>query len=257
MTGTPSGWVGTERHAEIAVVTLRRPPANAMNLALLEALGDALGQLSQDESVHGLVLTGSGRCFSAGMDLREVPACTPAEQRQLLDCFNDTMAALYALPLPTAAAVNGHAIAGGLILALACDVRIAGSECGALGLTEARIGIPLPVAALEIVRTELGEGLARRWLLTAETSTAAQACALGVVDEVVAASVLPQVALDRVRALAALPRVGYGRIKQQLRAPTLTRMRAGIASGDPLRSDWITAEAVAAATATLRGSQPR
>src|SRR5262249_61428695 len=94
-----------------------------------------------------LVITGAGACFCAGLDLKRVPLYGPEEQRAMVTAINQMVTALYACPLPVVAAVNGHAIAGGLILTLACDYRIRTTATCQLGITEARAGIPFPAAA--------------------------------------------------------------------------------------------------------------
>ena len=98
-----------------------------------------------------MILTGHGSVFSAGLDLKEIPRYDGAQQNRMLARLNKVIHRLYAMPIPVVAAVNGHAIAGGLVLALACDWRVA-AETGALfGLTEIRVGVPYPVSAGAVV----------------------------------------------------------------------------------------------------------
>src|SRR5439155_7931937 len=108
----------------IALVRFERPPANAIELESARALEETLGRLEADGGTRAVVLTGHGQFFSAGLDLKVVPAYGAGEQRAMVMAINRLVGRLYALGLPAVAAVNGHAIAGGLVVVLACDVRI-------------------------------------------------------------------------------------------------------------------------------------
>ena len=133
-------WIATEVGEGIAVVTMQRPPANAIDIALLDQLERALRDIAQRADVAAVVLTGTGKAFSAGLDLKLVPTYDRPQQNELLRVLNQALYQLYSLPIPTVAAVNGHAIAGGLVLALACDMRVAVDGGALFGLTEVRAG---------------------------------------------------------------------------------------------------------------------
>ena len=139
----------------IAIVTLRRPPANAMNLAFTEEMAAVFQRLGQDGSVRSLVLTGEGKSFCAGVDLKALPDFDEAYQRRMVGALNRAFHAVYSCPVPVVGAINGHAIAGGLVLAMCCDWRVAVNTQFLAGLTEVRVGVPYPVGAMEVVRTEL------------------------------------------------------------------------------------------------------
>ena len=139
----------------IAVVTLANPPINAMDAALLEKLANLFEGLAADRAVRAAVIAADGPAFSAGLDLKTVPSLDRLGQRRLVDALNDSFGTLYAWPKPLVAAVNGHAIAGGLILALCADWRIVADVPMQISLAEVRVGVTYPVAALEIERAEL------------------------------------------------------------------------------------------------------
>jgi enoyl-CoA hydratase len=108
----------------IAILRINRPPANAIDLQMAGELAGALAEIGKNEEVRALAITGAGNCFSAGLDLKVVPAYNRDQQQAMVMEVNRVFGVLYGLGLPTIAAVNGHAIAGGLVLTLACDYRI-------------------------------------------------------------------------------------------------------------------------------------
>ena len=234
----------THIHARIAdgvmLLELDRPPANAMDVVLLGELCDAIDGLASDPP-GAVVLAGRSGFFSGGVDLKAVPGYGPASQRAMVQRINRMVIGAYALPCPVVAAVTGHAVAGGLVLALGADVRI-GSAVGRYGLTEVRVAVPFPQAALMLVRAELTAGAARQLVLGAELLGADECLALGVFDEVVTPDDVVARATVRAQELAALPADVYARTKRDLRAGALAEMRAA-AAHDPLLDAWTDATA--------------
>jgi enoyl-CoA hydratase len=239
--------VKIEERGEEAVVRIDRPPANALDLELLEDGRQALEELAAAEP-GAVVLTGRDGFFSAGVDLKLAPTLDAAGQRAMVEGINRLFAGWYSFPRPVVAAVNGHAIAGGLILALCADYRV-GAGQGKLGLTELRAGIGYPLAAMTVVRAELSPPAARRLVLQAELVDPAEAHALGALDEVVDLDFVLARALEVAGELAALPRDAYGRIKRQLRSEAIAEL-AGVGE-DPLLDSWIPSEAGDAAAGIL------
>jgi enoyl-CoA hydratase/carnithine racemase len=247
------GWIAAEVEEGIAVVSMQRPPANAIDIALLTQLAATLDDLEQRSDVAAVVLTGAGRAFSAGLDLKLVPTYDRAQQNELLRILNQALYQLYALPIPTVAAVNGHAIAGGLVLALACDMRVAVDSGALLGLTEVRAGVPFPVAAMAVVKAELSPATVRELVLAGRNHDPVRALALGIVDELQLAEQVLMRSKALARELAAAPRDSYGRIKRQLRQRMLAEIEQAQAAGDPLHGNWIGRETAVAAARVLRG----
>jgi enoyl-CoA hydratase len=235
----------------IAIVTLMRPPANAMNLELTEEIATVFQGLGKDRSVRSLVLTGQGKSFSAGVDLKIVPNFDQAHQRRMVDALNRAFYAVYSCPLPVVGAINGHAIAGGLVLALCCDWRVAVKTPFLAGLAEVRVGVPYPVAAMEVARAELRPDVARQLVLFGQNMTAAAAVEAGVFDEMVDCEALLPRALAKAGEFAALPQMAFARSKRQLRSRPYEAIEAAIAGAEPLLNGWLTAETIQAAAAVL------
>jgi enoyl-CoA hydratase len=242
-----------ERVGQIAVLRIDRPPANAIDLDLANEFATALEGIEATDGIGALIVTGAGSCFSAGLDLKVVPTYDRAQQQAMVMQVNRLFGGLYGLPLPTIAAVNGHAIAGGVILTLACDYRIGAEGDYKLGLAEARVGVPFPVAAMAIVQSELSHPVARTMVLTARNSSPRDALSMGVLDELQPPELLLPRALEVAQEMAALPRSVYRRIKRQLRAAALTRIDDAISNGqEPMLDSWLSTETRAASTEALK-----
>lgn len=209
----------------IAVLTLARPPVNALDVELCTAVAEGLRGPRVD-GARAVVLTGAGRVFSAGVDLRSVVSGGAEYPRRLLPALTDMFRMAFTLPVPLVAAVNGHAIAGGCVLAACADVVLM-SE-GRIGLPEVRVGVPFPRAAIEVVRQAVGDVGARRLMLGAETVVpAAEAVALGLVARVVAAADLHAAALTAAGELAdRMPADTFAHTKRQLQRDAVARMDA-------------------------------
>jgi enoyl-CoA hydratase/carnithine racemase len=238
-------------HGPIALVTLRRPPANAMNVEFTDEIASVFQRLGQDRSVRSLVLTGQGKSFCAGVDLKALSNSDEAYQRRMVDALNRAFHAVYACPVPVVGAINGHAIAGGLVLALCCDWRVAVNTQFLAGLTEVRVGVPYPVGAMEVVRTELAPQVARQLILFGQNMRSTAAVAAGVFDELVEPEALLERALVKASEFAALPPAAFAKSKRQLRSRAFEAIEAAIAGAEPLLNGWLSRETIEAAAAVL------
>jgi enoyl-CoA hydratase len=194
------------------VLTADRPPANAMDVTLLRDLLEAIEQVGSDPP-RALVLAGRPGFFSAGADLKAVPDYGPEEQRRMVVSINAMALGIYELPCPVVGAITGHAIAGGLVLALCTDIRVA-SSAGRYGLTEVKVGVPYPQAAIGVVAAELAPHAARVLALGNELLSAGECLRLGVFDEVVEPHEVVDRALELAGGLAAFPLEVYARTKR-------------------------------------------
>lgn len=237
------------------IVTLRfnRPPANPLNLELGQAVMTAIDAHADDSATRALILTGTGACFSGGIDLKAVPSYRPDQLREMILTINRLCLKIYSLRKPFVTAVDGHAIGGGLVIALMGDYRLVTRDDCKLGLAEVRAGIPFPACPMEVVKAELRPDVARRLSLTAWNLGPATAFESGLFDEIVDAEHLLPRAQETADELARLPRSSYGVIKHQLRAQTLDRMRHIVEhEADPLLQTWVTAETKPASEAILQ-----
>src|SRR5206468_12479851 len=185
-------------------------PANAPDLELL-GQGRAVLDDLRDADPGAVVIVGRDGFFSAGVDLKVAPTLDRDGQRGMVQGINRLFLGWYSFPRPVVCAVNGHAIAGGLILALCGDHRI-GSGVGKMGLTELRAGIGYPAAAMAIVRAELAPPAVRVLALRAElVDSGPEAVELGLLDELAAPDALLDRAIEVAEGFAALPRAAYPR----------------------------------------------
>ena len=189
-----------ERDGAIVTLTLNRPDKlNAIDGAMLDALDEALGEIEGDREIRAVILTGAGRAFSAGADIKEWTALTPLEFGRSWGLRGHALFdRLAALAPPVIAAINGIAFGGGLELALCADVRIA-SEQARLGLPEVTIAALPGWGGTQRLPRLIGPGRAKHMILTGQPIDAAKAEAWGLISEAVAGDAL----LARARELAA------------------------------------------------------
>jgi enoyl-CoA hydratase len=188
-----------ERDGTTLTLTLNRPDKlNAIDGAMLDALDETLGKIERDRAVRAVILTGAGRAFSAGADIKEWTALAPLEFGRSWGLRGHALFdRLAALPPPVIAALNGIAFGGGLELALCADIRIASQEAR-LGLPEVTIAALPGWGGTQRLPRLIGAGRAKHMILTGQPIDAAKAEAWGLVGEVVA----PEALLDRARELA-------------------------------------------------------
>ena len=241
------GNIKRRRIESIEVVTLARPPANALDIETTEEIGATFETIASDDSVRAAILTGDGKAFCAGLDLKLVPQYGPTEQRRLLDAINRMVLATYGCPMPVIGAINGHAIAGGFVLAICCDWKIVTDSPLQAGLTEVRVGVPYPAAAIEVVRSELPARVARELALFGRNLSGTDAFAAGIFDESVPHNRLFDRAMEKAKESAELPRHTFATIKHQLRKRALETCHAAVSGeGEPMRDRWMQADAAAA-----------
>lgn len=204
----------------VAVLTMQHQKANTIDLAFAEAL-----RLRLDEALNAdlpaAVLTGKGSIFSAGVDLIQLRDGGPEYAREIVVAMVGVFAAMVRFPRPLVAAINGAAIAGGCVIASACDYRLISTATGRIGLTELFVGVPLPAIALEIVRCAVGLTGSRRLLYLGSVLGPSAAVDAGLADEIVDAPLLLDRAITIAGGLARLPQRTFEATKEQLNRPIL------------------------------------
>lgn len=203
----------------VAILTLNRPAArNALNRQLAHELTSLLAGLRHDDGLRALVVTGAGaRAFCAGADLRERQGMTAADRADHTEAIAAAFDDLAALPAPTIAAIRGYALAGGAELALACDLRIGGSDA-VLGLPEVKIGIfPGAGGVLRLPRV-VGVAAAHDLLFTGRQIDATEALRIGLLNEVTAPDAVMARALAIAEAIAANAPLAIRALKRALAA---------------------------------------
>jgi enoyl-CoA hydratase len=214
-----------DREGGVRLLTLDRPPANAIERTLLTDLSAALDDAHTDDAVRALALTGAGEFFSGGLELAELPR-DGRSMRLLLDLYRDSHVKLLTFPKPTGAMVNGHAIAGGLVMLLACDCRLGVAGDYRFGVNEVAIGAAFPRLPFEIIRLRLTHAQASELLLGAALYPPSHALRLGVMDELLPAESFEATVLSRAAHLGAYPREAYAHTKAALVAEAVARAEA-------------------------------
>ena len=164
--------------------TLDRPPLNLFEPAMIRALRDTFRALAEDRAVRVAVLTGTGRAFSAGMDVNVLSSLDVASAKQLITGLHEAISAVHGAPFPVVGAINGHALGGAFELAIACDLRVA-ARGATFGLPEVRVGVPSVIEAA-LLAPLVGPARAAELLLCGESIAAETALAWGMVNRVVA-----------------------------------------------------------------------
>jgi enoyl-CoA hydratase/carnithine racemase len=191
-------------HGPVREVRLNRPPVNALSTELISALRQAVERAGRD-GVRALVLSGSTGVFSAGLDVPRLVGLDRAGVALLWQELYALMKSLARSPIPIAAAITGHAPAGGTVIALFCDWRAAARGEFKLGLSEVQVGIPLPPVILAALRRQVGAREAERLAVGGLILSPEEALSAGLVDEVAPADQVIERALAWCQTLLALP----------------------------------------------------
>ena len=227
---------------EIATVTMRHGKANALDMTLCEGLADCFDKLRASDA-RAVVLTGQGHIFSAGVDLLQVSAGGAEYIRRFLPILHRMYEAVFFHPKPLVAAVNGHAIAGGCVLACCADRRIMARGGGRMGITELLVGVPFPALAFEIVRFAVPGRYLSEFIYAGATYDADASLTRGWVDELVDANALTERAHAAAQELARLSPKAFAQTKKQLRQEASERVKRSGAMTDQTVTD-IWAEAL-------------
>ena len=229
----------------IAIVTLRHGKANALDIELCDALAAKFVELRDDGS-KATVIAGQGRIFSAGVDLIRVSNGGAAYIRQFLPSLHRLYDTMFYHPKPVVAAINGHAIAGGCVLACCADRRLMADNGGRIGVTELLVGVPFPALAFEILRFAVPGRYLAEFTLSGATYPADTALECGWIDEIAEPEDLIEDALAIAAELAELSPPAFAQNKRQLRQAVTERMaQSGEATDRAVTEIWTAPAALA------------
>lgn len=191
-----------EKIENIGIITFNRPHRlNAINEALLSGLIHQLQTAQEDTDVRSVILTGAGRTFCAGEDLKETSSGKSFEQWTVeVDALQDVQRVILGLGKPLIAAIKGYALGGGLEFALSCDIRVA-SEDVFFGFPETGVGLTVTTAGTKLITQIVGLGKAKELILTGRLVDAREALAIGLVNKVVDSDSLLEQSLDMCRSI--------------------------------------------------------
>jgi enoyl-CoA hydratase len=237
--------IDVTEQGDIAIVHMRYGKANALDIAFCEALALRFERLRTSSS-RGVVITGQGKMFCAGVDLPQMAEGGIDYVLRFLKALDRLYTEVFNFPKPVVAAVNGHAIAGGCILACAADHRLMAKDSGRMGVTEILVGVPFPQLAFEIMRTVTSVRLLPEAILTGATYTSDGAVERGWINELVEPTELLDKAVAAANKLAAVAPAAFAFSKRQIRQPANERLQKdGPALDAEIEKIWTAPETAA------------
>lgn len=235
-----------ERNNGIDILRMQYGSANAMDVRFCVELTNQVRELAQS-SGRGIVLTGQGKIFCAGVDLPQLLEGGVAYVREFLPALDELLETLYFCDKPVVAAVNGHAIAGGCLLAATADRRLMAGGKGQVGVPELRVGVPFPTVAMEIMRARSHPDYYAEVVLEGRTYAAEDALQRGLLEGIVEPEQLLAAAISAAESLASIRPEIFAFTKRQVRQPVreAIKSRRQLAEGE-LSALWESVETHAA-----------
>jgi enoyl-CoA hydratase/carnithine racemase len=231
------------QRGRIAILTMRHGKANTLDT---ELCNESIARFEQARAAaDAIVLTGQGTIFSAGVDLKRAIEGGAAYLREFLPVLSKAIETIFFHPKPVVAAINGHAIAGGCVIACAADRRLMARDSGRIGVTELLVGVPFPAAAFEVMRHAAAPQYFEA-ILGGTTYAPDEGRERGLVNEVVAADDLLERAVRVAEALAALSPPAFAVTKMQSRrAAQEALLRSGPSVDAAVREIWLAPDTLA------------
>ena len=225
-----------KKNGAVGVIRMNSGKGNAMGRDFLVKLNSCIDE-AEASDVRAVVLTGHSGFFSVGMALPELLPLSRKDMETFLDDVGSTFARILNSPLPFVAAMNGHAVAGGCILALYCDYRVCGGGPWRIGFSEVQIGLGLPPFITDVLRQAVTKSA--DWVAVAHRGrmmSPKEAQSMGLIDEVVLGDRVNQMALHRATLLANRPPLAFAQIKREYRRPALLAMAVDLKKRN---GDWL------------------
>ena len=212
----------------VELLVLRNPPVNALSTALIRSLADQISSIEGDPRSRAVIVTGDGQFFSAGADVKEMAAMDLARAPAVVAKGIETFGRLEALRVPVIAAINGMAVGGGLELALACDLRIAG-DSAKMGAPETKIGLIPAYGGTQRLSRLVGAAKAKEMIFSGGLVAAAEAMRIGLVNRTVPSGQELRAARDLAHTIAQnSPKAGQA-AKRAIQASRDSTLAAGLA----------------------------
>lgn len=236
--------IQVERIDDVSIIRMCRKTANAINLEMVEALSGALQSATQDDSIAIVLTSDNDKFFAIGFDLPELLTLDRARFQTFYRRFNDLCLELFTAPKPVVAAMRGHSVAGGCILALCCDRRVTGEGRKLVGLNEVLLGLPVPYLSLLILRDLVGGRTARRIVETGTLFPSDEAMKFGIVDAVAPTENVEKEALAVAKELGSLPSRSFRALKNDRVDPVAETYRSARAEKEARFLDcWFSPDA--------------
>ena len=227
----------TEDNDGITTVRIDRPPVNALDVDTLHELSDVLDDTAAG-GARAVILTGTESVLSAGADLAKVLSGGDDYVDAGIDALNRCFRTLFEFPKPVVAAVNGHALAGGAVLTCGCDYRVMGKWAGEIGTIELTAGVPFPAWALELVRYAVKSEYFPEIVYFGRSYVPEVAVQKGLVDEVIADTLLMARATEMAHELARVPVTTFALTKRSMRAATVAAAEELMKFDEDVKSAW-------------------
>ena len=243
----------TETRGEVTVVHMRHGKANAQDVDFCDAFSEQMASIAASDA-RATVVTGQGGIFSAGVDLLRARAEGPPYLERFLPALRRFLETTFFHPKPMVAAVNGHAIAGGCLLACCADRRLMARGDGRIGVPEVLVGVAFPAIAFEVMRFVCAQEHFEKLVYGGATLAPEDAKALGLVDEVVDADGLVDAAVDAASRLAAIRPEVFALTKRQMRQPVRDKVQALAAHETEVTAVWTAPETLEAIDAYVQST---
>jgi enoyl-CoA hydratase/carnithine racemase len=208
----------------VATIKISRGKVNALNTNLVKDLKFAFEAIKNDSGIKAAILTGEGKFFSFGFDIPHFLTYSKENFKNYLVTFTNFYTYLFNFPKPVIAALNGHTIAGGCMLALACDERIMVKERGKISLNEIGFGSSVFAGSVEMLRFCVGDKIAQEILYSGNMYSANEAKEIGLIDSVTSVKFLMEDAFKQANLLAEKHQPAFAGIKDLLRGPIVDKM---------------------------------
>ncbi|UCG00989.1 MAG: enoyl-CoA hydratase/isomerase family protein [Candidatus Heimdallarchaeota archaeon] len=229
----------------VGILKLNRDITNAINLELVKKITKNIREIKTDPDIHSIVLSSTNdKFFAIGFDIPELIELSRNEFKVFYQSFNQLCLDLYSFPKPTIAALTGHAIAGGCILALCCDYRFIAEGRKLMGLNEVKLGVPIPYPGDCILRQAVGSRHAQEITYVGDFYPSDELLKMGMVDNVFPVDQVLNKSIEKAQLLGSLPQGAFERIKRNRIELVRTQIIEYLAEKEEIFLEhWFSAEA--------------